>query len=67
MTNNPLRKIREKIEKAHLTGFSADDMKEAAEHLESHSLPTLFSYREAYFVGAEAQFSKIMKVLEEGK
>jgi hypothetical protein len=55
----------EEIKKELLTDINGRDTKQAEKDLVAHKLPTLFSYRQAYFVGCQAQLQKVIKRLGE--
>jgi len=55
--------ICEEIEKGLLTDINGKDSKQAEKDLAGHNLSTLFSYRQAYFVGCQAQLQKILALL----
>jgi len=50
---------REEIEKGLLTDINGKDTEKAETDLKRHNLSSLFSYRQAYFVGAKAQLLEI--------
>jgi hypothetical protein len=60
-----IKDLREEIEKGLLTDINGKDSKQAEADLASHKLSTLFSYRQAYFVGCNSQLQKILKILGE--
>lgn len=45
-----------------LTDIGGRDTSKA--DLDDHNLPSIFSYRQAYFVGAEAQLKKVVEWLQ---
>jgi len=55
--------VCEEIEKGLLTDINGKDSKQAEKDLAGHNLSTLFSYRQAYFVGCQAQLQKILALL----
>ena len=47
-----------------LTDINGKDTKMAVGDLEGHKLPSIFSYRQAYFLGAKAQLAKAKPIIE---
>ena len=55
------------LEKYRLTDKNGKDTRKAMVDLKEHQLSDLFSYRQAYFVGAEAQLEALQPAIEEAK
>jgi hypothetical protein len=54
------KELAELRERALLTDINNKNTQQAIDDLENHKLSSLFSYRYAYFLGAQAQLNKVL-------